>query len=127
MRLFTRNGYDFTARFPKIAAAVAGLPARSCVVDGEAIVVNRQGLPAPASYSVPDGPREQAPEGLDPRDLRGYPVRKRLGLLEPLLAVVVPPAERGYAPLALECTELEGLKRQRPDRLHGGRALPALK
>ncbi len=26
MRLFTRNGYDFTARFPMIAAAVEGLP-----------------------------------------------------------------------------------------------------
>jgi bifunctional non-homologous end joining protein LigD len=44
IRLFTRNGYDFTARFPKIAAAVADLPVRSCVVDGEAIVVNREGL-----------------------------------------------------------------------------------
>jgi bifunctional non-homologous end joining protein LigD len=44
VRLFTRNGYDFTARFPKIAAAVAGLPVRSCVVDGEAIVVNPEGL-----------------------------------------------------------------------------------
>jgi bifunctional non-homologous end joining protein LigD len=44
VRLFTRNGYDFTARFPKIAAAVAALPVRSCVVDGEAIVVDRQGL-----------------------------------------------------------------------------------
>src|SRR5215831_6189191 len=44
VRLFTRNGYDFTARFPKIAAGVAALPVRSCVVDGEAIVVDRQGL-----------------------------------------------------------------------------------
>jgi bifunctional non-homologous end joining protein LigD len=44
VRLFTRNGYDFTTRFPKIAAAVAALPVRSWVVDGEAIVVNREGL-----------------------------------------------------------------------------------
>jgi bifunctional non-homologous end joining protein LigD len=44
VRLFTRNGYDFTARFPKITAAVAALPVRSCVVDGEAIVVDRAGL-----------------------------------------------------------------------------------
>jgi bifunctional non-homologous end joining protein LigD len=43
-RLFTRNGYDFTARFPKIAGAVAALRVRSCMVDGEAIVVNRDGL-----------------------------------------------------------------------------------
>jgi bifunctional non-homologous end joining protein LigD len=44
VRLFTRNGYDFTARFPKIASGMAALSVRSCVVDGEAIVVNRQGL-----------------------------------------------------------------------------------
>jgi ATP-dependent DNA ligase len=44
VRLFTRNGYDFTVRFPKIAVAVAGLPMQSCVIDGEAIVVDRQGL-----------------------------------------------------------------------------------
>jgi len=44
VRLFTRNGYDFTARFPKIAVAVADLPVQSCVIDGEAIVVDRQGL-----------------------------------------------------------------------------------
>ena len=42
--MFTRNGYDFAARFPKIAASVENLPVRSCVVDGEAIVVNRDGL-----------------------------------------------------------------------------------
>ncbi len=45
--LFTRNGYDFTARFPKIVDAVASLAVRSCVVDGEAIVVDEHGL----SYS----------------------------------------------------------------------------
>jgi bifunctional non-homologous end joining protein LigD len=44
VRLFTRNGYDFTARFPKIAAAIESLRAGSCVVDGEAIVVNADGL-----------------------------------------------------------------------------------
>jgi bifunctional non-homologous end joining protein LigD len=44
VRLFTRNGYDFTIRFSKIAGAVAALPVRSCVIDGEAIVVNRAGL-----------------------------------------------------------------------------------
>ena len=38
------NGYDFTARFPKIAAAIESLRAGSCVVDGEAVVVNADGL-----------------------------------------------------------------------------------
>ena len=44
IRMFTRNGYDFSAPFPKIAAAVESLPVRSCVVDGEAIVVDERGL-----------------------------------------------------------------------------------
>ena len=44
MRLFTRHGTDFTARYPKIAAAIESLPVRSCALDGEAIVVNADGL-----------------------------------------------------------------------------------
>ena len=36
VRLITRNGYDFSERFPLIVAAIAALPARSCAVDGEA-------------------------------------------------------------------------------------------
>jgi bifunctional non-homologous end joining protein LigD len=44
VRLFTRHGCDFTARFPKIVDAVASLAVRSCVVDGEAIVVDERGL-----------------------------------------------------------------------------------
>ena len=33
----TRNGYDWTARFPGIAAALPGLKVRSAVIDGEAV------------------------------------------------------------------------------------------
>jgi len=44
VRLFTRNGYNFAARFPRIVEAVANLPVRSCLVDGEAIVVDANGL-----------------------------------------------------------------------------------
>jgi bifunctional non-homologous end joining protein LigD len=44
IRLFTRNGYDFAGRFPKIVEAVANLPVRSCLIDGEAIVVDKDGL-----------------------------------------------------------------------------------
>jgi ATP-dependent DNA ligase len=44
IRLFTRNGYNFTTRFPKITAALESLSIRSCVIDGEAIVVDATGL-----------------------------------------------------------------------------------
>jgi ATP-dependent DNA ligase len=38
IRLTTRNGIDFANRFPIIVAAVTALPARSFLIDGEAIV-----------------------------------------------------------------------------------------
>jgi bifunctional non-homologous end joining protein LigD len=35
VRLFTRNGYNFAARFPAIATAIESLSVRSCFIDGE--------------------------------------------------------------------------------------------
>jgi ATP-dependent DNA ligase len=44
VRLYTRNGNDCTKRFPLVVAAVAALPVRSCLLDGEVIVSNDSGL-----------------------------------------------------------------------------------
>jgi bifunctional non-homologous end joining protein LigD len=44
VRLVTRNGHDIADRFPLAAAAIDALPVRSCVVDGEAIVCDDDGL-----------------------------------------------------------------------------------
>jgi bifunctional non-homologous end joining protein LigD len=44
VRLYTRNGNDFTKRFPLVVAAVATLPVSSCLIDGEAIVSDDSGL-----------------------------------------------------------------------------------
>ena len=44
VRLFTRHGTDFTARFPLAVEAVSALSARSFLLDGEAIVTNERGL-----------------------------------------------------------------------------------
>jgi bifunctional non-homologous end joining protein LigD len=38
VRLFTRNGYDWTERYPAIAAAASKLLAKSFTLDGEAVV-----------------------------------------------------------------------------------------
>jgi bifunctional non-homologous end joining protein LigD len=38
VRLLTRNGNDFAARYPLIVEAIDALPVRSCVIDGEAVV-----------------------------------------------------------------------------------------
>ncbi len=40
VRLLTRHGTDFSDRFPLIAEAIRGLPVRSCLIDGEAIVTS---------------------------------------------------------------------------------------
>ena len=42
-RLITRNGNDWTDRFPDAARALAALPATSAVLDGELVVLTRQG------------------------------------------------------------------------------------
>jgi bifunctional non-homologous end joining protein LigD len=44
VRLITRHGNDFTARFPLAVEAVSALSARSFLIDGEAIVTNGDGL-----------------------------------------------------------------------------------
>jgi bifunctional non-homologous end joining protein LigD len=44
VRLLTRNGTDFTARYPLIVEAVAALPVRSCVIAGEAVACDGKGL-----------------------------------------------------------------------------------
>jgi bifunctional non-homologous end joining protein LigD len=45
VRLLTRNGYNWTGRFPLIAAAAEALRARSFLIDGEAVACDGDGLP----------------------------------------------------------------------------------
>src|SRR6266545_7935560 len=44
-RLLTRRGYDWTNRFRLIGNAVSALRCRSCLIDGEAVVYDDQGIP----------------------------------------------------------------------------------
>ena len=41
--LRTRNGLDWTAKFPGIARALAGLKVDSAIIDGEAVVLDEEG------------------------------------------------------------------------------------
>jgi bifunctional non-homologous end joining protein LigD len=43
VRLFTRRGYDWTDRYPAIAAAAGKLKARSFTLDGEGVVCGADG------------------------------------------------------------------------------------
>jgi ATP-dependent DNA ligase len=46
VRLYSRPGNDLTKRFPLIAEAMAALRSRSCIIDGEAVVLGDDGLPS---------------------------------------------------------------------------------
>ena len=80
VRLLTRNGIDWSGRFPLISEAAGGLKVRSCLIDGEAVACDGDGLP---SF---DRLRYRRQDGavflyafdlleLDGRDLRREPLR----------------------------------------------------
>jgi bifunctional non-homologous end joining protein LigD len=46
VRLLTRRGLDWTDRYPSIAAAIARLSCRSCLIDGEVVICGEDGIPA---------------------------------------------------------------------------------
>src|SRR5215831_12393247 len=44
IRLLTRNGHDWAPRYPLIVEAVDRLKVRSCLIDGEAVACDENGL-----------------------------------------------------------------------------------
>jgi bifunctional non-homologous end joining protein LigD len=44
VRLYSRPGNDFTHRFPLIVEALARLRSRSCIIDGEAVTCDDNGV-----------------------------------------------------------------------------------
>jgi len=44
VRLLTRNGIDWSDRYPLIAEAAGALRARSCIIDGEAVACDDNGI-----------------------------------------------------------------------------------
>jgi bifunctional non-homologous end joining protein LigD len=90
VRLFTRAGNDFSSRFPFIALAVGKLPVRSCLIDGEAIVCDENGL-AVFELIRRHGALASAVLcafdllELDGKDLRRQPIEIRKHLLAKLL------------------------------------------
>jgi bifunctional non-homologous end joining protein LigD len=90
VRLITRAGNDFTDRFPFIATALKALPVRSCVIDGESIVCDENGL---AVFELIRGHGSKTSAvlcafdllELDGKDLRRRPIEERKVLLAKLL------------------------------------------
>jgi len=45
VRLFTRNGHDWSAKLPHLVEALRALPAKWAWVDGEIVMLDREGIP----------------------------------------------------------------------------------
>ena len=93
--LISRRGLDWGDRFPTIVAAVEALAARSCIIDGEVIASDGNGL---ADFELLRYRRRDAAVTLvafdllhiDGRDLRGEPIEARKAELARLLAACRP-------------------------------------
>jgi bifunctional non-homologous end joining protein LigD len=85
-----RNGGDFTRRFPAIAAAILGLPTKSCIIDDELIAAGRHGQPDFLALlhgrHVPTCVYCFDLLELNGRDLREQPLVQRRARLQALLA-----------------------------------------
>jgi bifunctional non-homologous end joining protein LigD len=89
--LITRNGHDWTSRYPSIAAHVASLPCRTCTIDGEVVMIDDTGLAVFDRLRY--GPREKPGARLyafdlielDGNDLRSRPIEARKATLAELL------------------------------------------
>ena len=95
VRLLTRNGHDWSYRFPLIREAVEALRVRSCLIDGEAIAFEDDGV---ASFEMLRHRRHDRLVTLcafdlieiDGRDLRWEPLEHRKAMLAPLLRKPLP-------------------------------------
>lgn len=92
--LFTRNGFDWTQRMPRLASDLARLPVRGVWLDGEVVVLDEDGKPAfqPLQAAFNTGQTEQLifyafdMPFFDGTDLRKRAVEQRRDLLRVLLA-----------------------------------------
>ena len=137
MRLFSRNGYDWTDRYPWIVESAVKNRIKQFVIDGEAVVLGVDGIPDfNALHSRKHDEEVQLYAfdilTLDGEDLRALPLSLRKTNLARLLArrpdgIFVAPFEQGEIGPDLfraACNMgLEGLVSKRVDRPYrGGRS-----
>jgi bifunctional non-homologous end joining protein LigD len=95
VRLYSRPGNDFTHRFPLIVEALARLCSRSCIIDGEAVACDENGV---ASFNLVRYRRRDESTflyafdliELNGDDLRRDPLEGRKATLEMILAKAGP-------------------------------------
>lgn len=91
--LHTRNGHDWTHRFRGIADALAKVPAKTAIIDGEAVVLDEQGRSDFQALQAMLKEKQRATPvfyafdllHLDGEDLRDEPLADRTRALEKLL------------------------------------------
>jgi bifunctional non-homologous end joining protein LigD len=90
-RLLTRNGYDWSERYPSVLKALMALKINSCLIDGEVAVCDDRGV---AVFDRLRHGKRVKPEAalfafdlleLDGEDLRGRPIEMRKAKLAQLL------------------------------------------
>ena len=94
VQLLTRTGLDWTHRMKPIAEAVAALPVKSALLDGEVVVLAKDGTTSLAELQAAfqDGTESNLTYfafdllHLDGRNLRGLPLVERKSILARLLA-----------------------------------------
>ncbi|MGB3930587.1 MAG: non-homologous end-joining DNA ligase [Sphingobium sp.] len=132
--IWTRNGHDWTARFPEIVGDASALP--DCILDGELVALNRDGEPDFSALRASISPGKTGRliffgfdvlwRGQD--DLRGFALKDRKTILEgligggeagPRLRRVEPLPQGGPAMLAAACRMgLEGIVSKRRDSVY---------
>jgi bifunctional non-homologous end joining protein LigD len=95
VRLFTHNGNDWTPHYPLIFEAVNRLKVRSCLIDGEAVCCDDDGLPTFEKLRLRRDDRHVFLSAfdlleLDGKDLRREPLEARKAALSQLLTKAAP-------------------------------------
>jgi DNA ligase D-like protein (predicted ligase) len=91
-RVFTRNGYDWSDRYPSIIRAASRLPCQSAIIDGEAILPNGDGASDFEAFqsAIHDNPHSIILYAfdlmhVDGTDLRQESLSKRRSILKELI------------------------------------------
>ncbi|RUV32947.1 ATP-dependent DNA ligase [Mesorhizobium sp. M7A.F.Ca.MR.148.00.0.0] len=97
IRLFTKNGYDWTGRYIELAGEAESIEAESFIIDGETITVNKAGLSD--FHALQSAVTRRKPSRdlylvafdllhLNGHDLRNMPVEDRREILQALIPAV---------------------------------------
>jgi bifunctional non-homologous end joining protein LigD len=91
VRLLTRRGIDWTTLYPAIAAAIAALACRSCLINGEVVICGEDGIPVFDRLRYGRQPQSEAVLfafdllELGGKDLRRTQLEERKGVLAKLV------------------------------------------